>query len=194
MQQLAEGRGRGEKLRSTVEGRATAVDTLPLNRAVQRGYLRNIVAGDQVNDVNAPHFLKRQGVTVELTQSNNESDYKDYIRVEAHVAGGAAFVVGGTVVGKAHSARVVDINGHRFEFSPEGPMLVLENKDVPGIVGALGTILGMDRVNIANLALSRTTGKATALAVYVLDTPPSDNALALIRGNPAILSARVLSV
>ena len=194
VQQLAEGQGRVEKLRITVEGRVTDFDTLPLNRAVQRGYLKNIVAGDQVNDVNAPHFLKRSGVAVELTQSNNESDYKDYIRVEAHVAGGKSFVVGGTVAGKAHGARIVTINGHQFEFAPEGFMLVLENKDVPGIVGALGTILGMDKVNIANLALSRTTGKATALAVYVLDSAPSDNALNLIRNNPAILSARVIRV
>lgn len=194
VQQLAEGQGRVEKLRIVVEGRVTDFDTLPLNRAVQRGYLKNIVAGDQVNDVNAPHFLKRQGVAVELTQSNNDSDYKDYIRVEAHVAGGKSFLVGGTVVGKAHSARVVNINGHHFEFAPEGPMLVLENKDVPGIVGTLGTVLGADKVNIANLALSRTVGKATALAVYVLDTPPSDKALELIRANPAILSARVLRV
>ncbi len=193
LQQLAEGQGRVEKLRITVEGRVTEFDTLPLNRAVQRGYLRNI-AGALINDVNAPHILKRQGVSVELTQSNNESDYKDYIQVEAHIAGGKSFLIGGTVVGKAHSMRVVNINGHNFEFSPEGPMLVLENKDVPGIVGSLGTILGMDKVNIANLALSRTTGNATALAVYVLDTPPSDNALNLIRNNPAILSARVLRV
>lgn len=194
VQQLAEGQGRVEKLRITAEGRVTEFDNLPVNRAVQRGYLRNIVAGDQVNDVNAPHFLKRQGVAVEITQSNAESDYKDYLQVEAFLSGGKTVLVGGTVAGKAASPRIVNINGHNFEFAPEGALMILENKDVPGIVGSLGTILGMDKVNIANLALSRTSGKATALAVYVLDTPPSDNALNLIRNNPAILSARVLQV
>jgi D-3-phosphoglycerate dehydrogenase len=78
-----------------------------------------------------------------------------------------------------------------LEFVPEGKLLLIENQDQPGIIGSLGTLLSKDRVNIANMALSR-TGGANALAVYQLDTAPGASTLAEILRNPAIVSAKLL--
>ncbi len=158
-------------------------------RSIQRGYLRGISEG--VNDVNAPSKLKALGVEVQSVRSSAEADYKELVLVEAFLAGGKSVSVAGTILGKAHSPRIVSINGRTLEFVPEGKLLLIENQDQPGIIGALGTLLAQERVNIANMALSR-TGGANALAVYQLDTAPGANALAEILRNPAIVSAKLI--
>jgi D-3-phosphoglycerate dehydrogenase len=181
--------GRVESLRLTVFGSGSESGANALARSVQRGYLRGVSEG--VNDVNAPGKLKALGVGFESTRSSAEADYKELLLVEAALAGGAAVSAAGTVLGKAHSLRIVSLNGRTLEFVPEGKLLLIENQDQPGIIGALGTLLAKERVNIANMALSR-TGGPNALAVYQLDTAPGEAALAEIRRNPAIVSARLL--
>ena len=55
---------------------------MPLTRTIQRGYLKKISDQD-VNDVNAPHFMKRLGIEVSVTKSNNDCDYTELIQIEA---------------------------------------------------------------------------------------------------------------
>ncbi len=181
--------GRVESLRLTTFGTGSEQGASAIARSIQRGYLRGISEG--VNDVNAPSKLKALGVEVQSVRSTAEADYKELVLVEAFLAGGKSVSVAGTILGKAHSPRIVSINGRTLEFVPEGKLLLIENQDQPGIIGALGTLLAQERVNIANMALSR-TGGANALAVYQLDTAPGANALAEILRNPAIVSAKLI--
>jgi D-3-phosphoglycerate dehydrogenase len=181
--------GRIEALRLTTFGTGSDQGANAIARAIQRGYLRGIVEG--VTDVNAPGKLKALGVEVQTVRSSAEADYKELILVEAVLAGGKSVSVAGTVIGKAQSPRIVSINGRTLEFIPEGQLLLIENQDQPGIIGALGSLLAKERVNIANMALSR-TGGANALAVYQLDTAPGAAALAEILRNPAIVSAKLI--
>ncbi len=62
------------------------------------------------------------------------------------------------------------IDGYPMEFTPEGSFLCLANRDVPGVVGRIGTFLGNRKINIADLALSRTSG-GSAMAVVKFDPP-----------------------
>ena len=181
--------GRIEALRLTTFGAGSDQGANAIARAIQRGYLRGIVEG--VTDVNAPGKLKALGVEVQSVRSSAEADYKELILVEAVLAGGKSVSVAGTVIGKAQSPRIVSINGRTLEFIPEGTLLLIENQDQPGIIGALGTLLAKERVNIANMALSR-SGGANALAVYQLDSAPGAAALAEILRNPAIVSAKLI--
>jgi D-3-phosphoglycerate dehydrogenase len=181
--------GRIESLRLTTFGTGSDQGANAIARAIQRGYLRGIVEG--VTDVNAPGKLKALGVEVQTVRSSAEADYKELILVEAVLAGGKTVSVAGTVIGKAQSPRIVSINGRTLEFIPEGKLLLIENQDQPGIIGALGTLLAKERVNIANMALSR-SGGSNALAVYQLDTAPGDAAIAEILRNPAIVSAKLI--
>ncbi|NBS04119.1 MAG: phosphoglycerate dehydrogenase [Verrucomicrobia bacterium] len=181
--------GRIESLRLTTFGAGSEQGASAISRSIQRGYLRGISEG--VNDVNAPSKLKALGVEVQSVRSSAEADYKELILVEAILAGGKTVSVAGTILGKAQSPRIVSINGRTLEFVPEGKLLLIENQDQPGIIGSLGTLLSKDRVNIANMALSR-TGGANALAVYQLDTAPGASTLAEILRNPAIVSAKLL--
>ena len=181
--------GRIESLRLTTFGTGSEQGAGAISRAVQRGYLRGILEG--VNDVNAPSKLKALGVEVQSVRSTAEADYKELILVEAILANGKIISAAGTILGKAQSPRIVSINNRTIEFIPEGKLLFIENQDQPGIIGNLGTLLSKERVNIGSMALSRIGGE-NALAVYQLDTAPSDATIKEILRNPAIVSASLI--
>jgi D-3-phosphoglycerate dehydrogenase len=86
---------------------------------------------------------------------------------------------------------VVRFGGFRLEFRPAGKLLVLENRDRPGVVGRLGTLLGAAGINIADIHLARRgapSGEALALAVLRLDQEPGDEVLASLAALPEVLS------
>jgi len=182
-----------DKLKITYFGKIVDIDSNPLTRSILQGYLTNI-SGENVNSVNAPILLKQLGIENEIVKSSEESDYNELIVLEAIGVKGDSYSVEGTLIGKTSHPRIVHINGRDVEASPEGVMLVLENKDVPGIVGILGTILGKSGVNIASMSLSRNHVGGLALNVVNLDTAPNDEAFQEIVSNENIKSAMVVSL
>ena len=180
-----------KKLRITYFGNIIALDANPLTRNILKGYLKNI-SGENVNSVNAPILLQQLGVENEVIKSNETRDYYDLILLEAEAGNGKRFSVAGTVIGKAMLPRIVAINGRDLEARPEGIMMVLENHDHPGTVGAIGTILGEDGVNIAAMSLSRNHLGGLALNVVNLDSRPSEEAFQRIVSCRSIASALVV--
>lgn len=177
-----------EKLRLTYYGRVVDLDANSLTRAIQRGFLIRI-SGEEVNFVNAPVLLQRLGVQVDVVKSSNESDYTELISVEAFAHDGSVHSAAGTLIGKSHQPRIVSIDGREFEVSLNGTMLLLENRDEPGIVGLVGTILGRHRVNIASMSLSRIEAGGVALTIINLDSAPGAEAMRELQAMPAIRRA-----
>lgn len=177
-----------EKLKLTFFGKVVDLDANSLTRATQRGYLQRI-SGDEVNFVNAPVLLQRLGVQVEVVKSSGECDYTELVQVEAFAADGTVVSAAGTLIGKAHNPRVVEVNGRDIEFSVDGVLLLLEHRDVPGMVGLVGTILGKHAVNIASMSLGRNQQGGTALTVLNLDSAPSADALRELQAPGAIQRA-----
>lgn len=180
-------------LRITYWGKIVELDSNSVTRAIERGYLRRI-SGENVNFVNAPVVLERLGVKAEVIKSTNDSGYTELIQVEATAADGTVYSAAGTLIGKGNQARIVSINGREVEVAAEGKLLVLENLDQPGMVGEVGTILGKDKVNIADMSLSRLTPGGTAYMVVRVDTEPSEAARRVIKGHPAIRNAKFVQL
>jgi D-3-phosphoglycerate dehydrogenase len=180
-------------LRITYWGKIVDLDANSVTRSIQRGFLRRI-SGEEVNLVNAPIYLQRLGIQAEVIKSTAESDYTELIQVEAAPPDGAAVSAVGTLIGRSSQPRIVGINGREVEVAAEGKLLVLENIDRPGMVGTIGSLLGRDGVNIADMSLSRLTPGSTALMVVRVDTEPSAAARAEIKGNPAIKMAKFVQL
>jgi D-3-phosphoglycerate dehydrogenase len=180
-------------LRITYWGKIVDLDVNSITRSIERGFLRRI-SGADVNFINAPVFLQRLGIHAEVVKSAAESNYTELIQVQATAADGATYSAAGTLSGKQGLPRIVDINGRDVEVSAEGKLLVLENIDQPGMVGTVGTILGKDGVNIAELSLSRLTPGGTAYMVVRVDTEPSENARREIKGHAAIKQAKFVQL
>ncbi|MDD2762580.1 MAG: phosphoglycerate dehydrogenase [Opitutaceae bacterium] len=174
-------------------GRIVDFDANAVTRSIERGFLRRI-SGEEVNFVNAPVLLQRLGVQVEVIKPASDSDYTELIQVEAVAPDGKVYSAAGTLIGKGNRPRIVAINGRDVEVAAEGKLLVLENADVPGMVGTVGTILGKDRVNIADMSLSRLTPGGTAYMVVRVDNEPSPAARQEIKSNPAIKLAKFVQL
>ena len=78
------------------------------------------------------------------------------------------FDVAGSVFGDMHP-RIVNIMGYEVDVRPEGNMLFVRNKDVPGVIGKVGMILGEGGVNIAEYLLSRTALNDAAYSIIKVD-------------------------
>lgn len=181
-----------EKITIRYYGRITELDTLPLTNAVQIGYLREI--SDNVNNVNAPKKIERLGIACDQLKSSSHADFNELIEVEVTCKDGKNRTIGGTLFGKNQIPRIVSIDGHSVEVNTDATLLVLKNKDVPGIVGFIGVTLGEDQVNIANMSLSRDLGEGFAVSVFELDSEPSDSAQAKISEHSAIDKFRVIKL
>lgn len=177
-----------EKLKVTYWGKVIDLDANSLTRSIIKGYLTQI-SGVNVNFVNAPVVLERLGIQLDVTKSNLESDYTELVQVEALMGDTVCSSAAGTLIGKVSTPRIVQINGREIEASPEGILLVLENRDEPGIVGALGSILGKEQINIGSMSLSRTEVGGTALTVISLDSVPTKEAMDEIHEHDAVRNA-----
>lgn len=181
-----------EKITIRYYGKITELDALPLTNAIQRGYLREI--SDNINNVNAPKKIERLGIDCDQVKSSTHADFNELIEVEVACKGGKTRTIGGTLVGKTQIPRIVTIDGHGVEVNTDATLLVLKNKDVPGIVGFIGAALGEDGCNIANMSLSRDKGEGFAVSVFELDTAPSETAAKKIVAHEAIEKYRVIKL
>jgi D-3-phosphoglycerate dehydrogenase len=180
-------------LRVTYWGKIVDLDANSVTRAIQRGFLRRI-SGDSVNFVNAPVALQRLGVKMEVLKSTDEVDYTELVAVDAVDAAGVVHSAKGTLIGKTAKPRIVELNGREVEVDALGKLLVIENHDEPGMIGYVGTLLGKDGVNIANMSLSRQQAGETALMVINLDSEPSAAARQELKSHRAIKLAKFVQL
>jgi D-3-phosphoglycerate dehydrogenase len=99
--------------------------------------------------------------------------------------------VSGTVFHEKNQ-RIVSVNNYRVEFEPLGHIIYLVNRDVPGVVGKVGTLLGDAEVNIAEYNLARNASEGRAMAVITIDSPLDETALTGLRSLRAVEEVRQL--
>jgi D-3-phosphoglycerate dehydrogenase len=162
-----------------------------------------------INEINAPAIAEQLGIHLEESKVAQSADYTEMISVEASLDGGSvspaiwSASTGGTPAppsvsaaatffGSPNNPRIVRINEMFVEAQPSGVLLTFINKDRPGIVGEIGTLLGKHKVNIASMSLSRNTVGGEALTVINLDSVPPPAALEEIEGKPDIRGVKVV--
>ena len=124
--------------------------------------------GDDVNLVNAPALARLNGVAVTDSVKDDGGGYANLVGVSVTTKAGLR-TAAGTLFDDRH-IRIVEFDGLPIEFTPEGTLLVITNRDVPGVVGRIGTFLGDRGINIVDLDLAR--GRAgRAAAVVRIDRP-----------------------
>ena len=132
-----------------------------------KGLLENVSEG-RINFINANAIAKERGISISHSHKTDKIPYSNLIMTKIETEN-ETINVGGSVFGDNHF-RIVDIMGYELDVNPEGNMLFMKNKDVPGVIGRVGTILGEAGVNIGEYLLSRTSQNETAYAVVKLDS------------------------
>ena len=202
--QVAAGRvGLAGRVRITYAGEPAELGTHVLRNAVLAGVL-NTVLDEKVNLVNAGAVAAARGLTVEEHTRRREHGFPDTLEVSAvpppasPAAGSAGeeivpFAVEGTVL-HGTTPRTLNIDGIALEAPLEGTLLFFRNRDVPGVIGQVGTILGSRGVNISTFALGRREAVrgAEALALVRLDGEVPDSIVQPIRGIAAMTEVRLV--
>ena len=83
-------------------------------------------------------------------------------------------------------ARITRNNEVRIDVAPRGILLILQNRDVPGVIGRVGTLLGDAGINIAEYHQARLGAGGDALAAVSVDAALPGWQLASLQAMPDI--------
>ena len=149
-------------------GELATHDVSPLTLAFLKGFLTPHV-GDRVNYVNASLIAKERGIALNEIRYEGPSDYVNLISVKAqgqrqsHTAAGTKSAVFGETI--------VNVDGFKLNALCEGLLLVVPNRDVPGMVAKIATYLGNKNINIAGMTVGRERIKGEARMILNVDDP-----------------------
>jgi D-3-phosphoglycerate dehydrogenase len=179
------------EIRLEFAGEIADLDAAPVTRSFVAGLLSGISA--RVNAVNAFLIAEERGIKITTSYlRGNIASAAPALRTivatsqsEQTVAGTLFGRVGGDTEG-----RITEINGFRLEALPQGHMLLTRNRDIPGVIGKIGAVMGENGVNISSFYLGRHERGGEAMAVIETDAMVDDSTLNLLRGLGEVLSAR----
>ena len=180
-----------EEVQVEYRGDVTQYDVAPLTLAVLKGLLTPIMESG-VNYVNAPLVARERGIHIVESRGDRAGDFASSITVKTKAATGD-LEVEGAIFGSKHP-RIVRVNAFYLEAVPDGYILILHNKDVPGVVGTVGTLLGKNGINIAGMELGRSEKGGNAISFIHVDDGVTKKALAELRALPEILSAELVKL
>lgn len=184
-------RGGVEEVNIEFTGDLAALNTNPITVAFLKGLFTPILQ-DAVNFVNAPLIAKERGIRVMESRSEQAADFTNLLRVTVKTTEGQNLLAG-TVFGKKEP-RLVRLNSFRLEALPSGPMLLVYNKDVPGVIGALGTMLGEHKVNISRMTVGREESSQQNVILLNTDARIGKDLLAKVKKLAHIEDAMVLEL
>jgi D-3-phosphoglycerate dehydrogenase len=168
---LAEGSS-VDRVETEFLGRVAEWDTRLLSIQVLLGVLRGHTE-EEVNEVNAPSIAQERGLEVGETKRTAARDFADLIRVTV-TCGDESVRVVGTNFGRLNRPHLLEAWGQRFNVQLEDQITLFRYRDVPGMIGRVGTAFGSHGLNIASMAVGRQpdgdNGGAEPLAAMVITT------------------------
>ncbi len=154
-------------------GTVAEMNTEALNAAAVAGLMK--ATNPDVNMVSAPVIARERGINISTTTQEKSGVFDAYIKLTV-VTDTRERSIAGTVFSDG-KPRFIQIKGINIDAEVGAHMLYTTNKDVPGIIGTLGAILGRNGVNIANFTLGRTGPGEDAIALLYVDEPLPQQAL-----------------
>ncbi|HEY5048529.1 MAG TPA: phosphoglycerate dehydrogenase [Rhizomicrobium sp.] len=171
------------------EGTAGSLNTRALTQAALAGLLKPVLA--DVNMVSAPVVARERGIKVSETRRDRQGIYDGYIGITVR-AQASTRAAAGTVFSDGRP-RLIQVEEINLDAEFAAHMLYVTNKDKPGFIGQLGTLLGDAEVNIASFALGRSAAGADAVALVEIDSEPDERTLREIRKLPLVKQAKLLA-
>ncbi len=196
--QLAERLGRAvaqlwdkpiKEIRVTYRGELIEDPLEFVTASLLKGILSMLLEGP-INHVNAPLIARERGVRVSEVTSAQSHDFANLITVEI-LDTGEPLSLSGTFFGR-NDPRIVRVNDYHVDVVPEGHIIFCTNKDEPGVISYVSTILAEHKANIANMTVGRRERGGTAATVINIDGPVESEVLAAIKASPIISDAKLI--
>ncbi len=187
--QLAD--GRIQQVEIEIQG--DDVDDLvkPIAAGVLKGILKETTDAP-VNTINAPVLAEEMGIATSQIKGISSIDYHNLVICRVQWDGGSRLLAGVLIGGS--EPRLVQVNDYRLEARPEGCILMMQNKDVPGVIGQVGTILSAYNVNIGEWRMGRDKPGGEALSFLNLDSHPPQEVVNALEKITAVTQVKLVSL
>jgi D-3-phosphoglycerate dehydrogenase len=187
--QLAHGAIRKATL--TYKGELAAKKTRLLTAAFTAGLLEYRLS-EGVNLVNAEILARERGIEIAESSNPKKGDFASLLHAEVETEESTT-IAAGTLFGDQY-VRLVQLGPFRMEGYLDGVLLVFLHRDVPGLIGFVGTIFGTHSVNIAQMTVGRQAQGGEAIGILNLDSPPPEQAVLAVKGHPHISNVSVVKL
>ncbi len=161
----------------------------PITISVLKGLLESVT--ERVNLVNAPVVARERGIRVVETKSSRAMDFASAITTR--VKGNVERLIAGALF-HGNQPRIVRIDDFMLEAIPEGPTLLIHNQDRPGVVGAVGLLLGEHRINISRMQLALVRERGEAAMIVNVDQSPDERVMEKLRSLPNMITAQLVDL
>ena len=156
-----------------------------------KGLLKPYVP-ERINYINAEAIAKELGIEIIINYSNIETSYKNLISINTFTEQNNIRIDGS--VFDDLKPRLVNIMDFKTEVQPRGTMLLIENTDVPGVIGNVGTLLGKLKINISAYLLNRTKKSKNAFSIIRIDGDLSNDNIQSLSEIPEIMSIKQVNI
>jgi D-3-phosphoglycerate dehydrogenase len=142
-------------------------------------------------------IAEERGIGVSVTYFHGGFEKAPSIRATALTRTGTEQSAAGTLLGRTGGeleGRITEINSFRLEAMPRGHMLLTRNRDLPGVIGKIGTVIGEKGINISNFHLGRRERGGEAMAVIETDTRPDQQTIELLSRLEEVIFVRPIEL
>jgi D-3-phosphoglycerate dehydrogenase len=175
------------------KGDAATKSTKLMTSAFTCGLLSQAL-GDRINIVNSQMLAQERNITVKESSTTNSVDFSTMISVTV-TTDKRTLSCSGTMFGNQY-LRLVKYDEFSLDAYLDGHMLINRHVDMPGLIGALGTIFGRHQVNISHMAMGREKNEpgGDAVAIFNLDNAPNEAALAEVSKHERVKSVELIKL
>ena len=185
--QMDRGTVKSAKLR--YRGEIAGKNTRLITASFAAGWMASAL-DETVNLVNAEVKAKERGIAIVEEKTTEPGDFGSLIHTEVTTEH-KTYVAAGTLFGKQF-LRLVRLGPYRLDAHLDGTLFIFTHRDVPGLIGFLGTTFGKYGVNIAQMNVGREKPGGEAIGVVNLDTVPPAEALEAVKAHPDIISVSLI--
>jgi D-3-phosphoglycerate dehydrogenase len=178
-----------EEIEVEYAGEVADLRVAPITVAVLKGMLESV--SDRVNMVNAPIIAQEHGIKVIESKSSRAIDFAS--TVTTRVRGCLDRLIAGAIF-HGNQPRIVRVDDFMLEAIPEGPTILLQNRDQPGVVGHVGNCLGEAGINISRMQLALASGRPEAAMLVNVDQMPDDDVMERLRRLPHVIAAQLVDL
>ncbi len=183
---------RGPATRLVVEylGEIANYDCSVLTASLLTGFLSHF-SEDRVNPVNARAIASARGITVVEQRSARPSEFSNLITLRAQGERETTRLGGTLLLNEPH---IVHFDDFRIDLVPQGSFLMSWHADRPGIIGAVGTLLGQNNINIASMQVGRNRPRGDAVMILSVDDPVPEQIRERIRQIPGMADVQYVTL
>jgi D-3-phosphoglycerate dehydrogenase len=177
------------EVRVICAGEAGEFGVRPVANAALAGYLERFLE-EPVNPISAPYEAKERGIHVIEVREEAPRRFTSSVRVT--ISGEAGLHTATGTISASGQSLLVGLDGYELDASLEGRVILMQNLDRPGVIGAVGTILGKREINVSRMQVGLADGEA--LALYNVDQDLPEDTLKELRGLPNVRSVLLVKM